>query len=56
MDSLYPGLSVGGYLMVDDYGALPGCKQSVHDYRERNGIEEEIVEVDWSGIYWQKGS
>lgn len=52
--NLYPKLSVGGYLIVDDYGAVPGCKQAVHDYRERCGIDEVLVEVDWTGVYWRR--
>jgi hypothetical protein len=54
LNNLYPGLSVGGYLIVDDYGAIAPCKQAVHDYRDRHGIEEEINEVDGTGVYWQK--
>jgi hypothetical protein len=51
---LYPKLSRGGYLIVDDYGALPACRQAVHDYRDAHGITEEIVTVDWTGAYWQR--
>jgi hypothetical protein len=52
--NLYPKLSIGGYLIVDDYGAISSCKQAVHDYREVNGINEEIHPIDWTGIYWQR--
>lgn len=52
--NLYPKLSTGGYLIVDDYGAFPACRQAVHDYREAHGIGEEIVPVDWSGVYWRR--
>ncbi|MBL0056989.1 MAG: class I SAM-dependent methyltransferase [Chitinophagaceae bacterium] len=53
-DYLYPKLSVGGYLIVDDYGAVPGCKQAVHDYRQQHNITEEIIDIDGSGVYWKK--
>lgn len=52
--NLYPKLSPGGYCIVDDYGALPPCRQAVHDYREAHGIGEEIVPIDWSGIFWRQ--
>jgi hypothetical protein len=52
--SLYPKLSKGGYLIVDDYGAVPGCRQAVHDYRQRNKITEEILPIDWTGVYWRR--
>ncbi len=50
---LYPKLSVGGFCVVDDY-ALRGCRQAVDDYRRQNRIEDEIVHIDWTGIYWRK--
>lgn len=52
--NLYPKLSVGGYLIVDDYGAVPACRQAVHDYREAHGISEELVDIDWTGVYWRR--
>ena len=51
--NLYPGLSVGGYLIVDDYD-IPACRQAVEDYRREHEIQEEIHEVDWTGVYWQR--
>ncbi|HEY3265402.1 MAG TPA: TylF/MycF family methyltransferase [Armatimonadota bacterium] len=52
--NLYPKLSPGGYLIVDDYGAIEACRQAVHDFRQANGINEEIVPVDWTGAYWRR--
>ncbi|HEY0078609.1 MAG TPA: TylF/MycF family methyltransferase [Pyrinomonadaceae bacterium] len=51
---LYPKLSVGGYCIVDDYKAVPACRPAVDDYRREHGITEEIVEIDWAGVYWQR--
>jgi O-methyltransferase len=56
LDALYPKLSVGGYLIVDDYGALEPCRRAVDDYRRDHGISEPLVEVDWTGVYWQRAS
>jgi O-methyltransferase len=53
---LYPKLSVGGYLIVDDYGCIPACKEAVHDYRQAYGITDEIHPIDWTGVYWQRAS
>jgi O-methyltransferase len=50
---LHPKLSNGGYVIIDDYGALPGCRKAVDDYRATNGITQQIIYVDWTGIYWQ---
>lgn len=52
--NLYPKLSVGGYLIVDDYGAVRGCKQAIEDYREELGITEKIEIIDWTGVYWRR--
>jgi len=51
---LYPRLSVGGYLIVDDYGIVPGCKQAVDEYRGEHGITEPIVDIDGWGVYWRR--
>jgi O-methyltransferase len=36
LTNLYPKLASGGFLIVDDYGAVPACKEAVH---ERNSCE-----------------
>jgi hypothetical protein len=53
LENLYPNLSVGGYVVIDDYVLLP-CRAAVHDFRERHGIRDEIVEIDWTGAYWRR--
>ncbi len=54
LNALYPKLSPGGFLIVDDYGAVPACRQAVEDYRAVHGIDEPIIEIDWTGAYWRK--
>jgi hypothetical protein len=54
LENLYPGLSPGGYVIVDDYHAVPTCRKAVGDYRDAHGIEEEIHQIDWTGTYWKK--
>ena len=51
--SLYPKLSPGGYLIIDDY-FLKGCKQAIVDYRKEHNITEEIIDIDGMGAYWRK--
>jgi O-methyltransferase len=51
---LYPKLVPGGYLIVDDYGAVEACRKAVEDYRTEQKIEDKIQTIDWTGIYWQK--
>ncbi|MGE3171529.1 MAG: TylF/MycF/NovP-related O-methyltransferase [Planctomycetota bacterium] len=52
--ALYPKLSVGGWLIVDDYGAVEGCKKAIADYRAQHDIREPIVEIDWTGAAWRR--
>jgi O-methyltransferase len=52
--NLYPKLSTGGYVIIDDVGAVPGCQRAVEDYRRQQNISEEIHQIDWTGVYWQK--
>jgi O-methyltransferase len=54
LESLYPKLSEGGYLIVDDYGACAGCQKAASDFRVAHKITDEIIPIDWTGIYWRK--
>jgi O-methyltransferase len=53
---LYPGLSVGGYLVVDDYGRFDGCRQAVDEFRREHGIAEPIEKVDHVCVRWRRES
>lgn len=52
--ALYPKLSVGGHLIVDDYGAIAACRQAVDDFRAEFDISEDIEEIDWTGVAWKR--
>jgi len=52
--ALYPKLSPGGYAIIDDYNDISSCCAAVTDYRKEHGIDEPIIEIDKSGVYWQK--
>lgn len=54
LTALYDKLSIGGYIIVDDYSALPACKLAVDDFRIERNITEEIMRVDWSAVFWKK--
>jgi hypothetical protein len=50
---LYPRVSPGGFVIVDDYHEVPGCKQAISDYRAQEGITAPIQEIDGLGVYWR---
>ncbi len=56
LETLYPKLAVGGYCIIDDYGALAACGRAVDDYRAAHAVTEPIQPVDWTGVYWRRES
>lgn len=59
LQHLYPRISTGGFVIVDDYGMIPGCNQAVEDYRAAHGIAEPLqiighVRGSPLGAYWRK--
>jgi O-methyltransferase len=53
---LYPGLALGGHLIVDDYGSFEGCRRAVDEFREEHGIGEAIEKVDSTCVRWRRES
>lgn len=61
LEALYPKLSVGGYVIVDDW-SLPNCRKAVSDYVRKNNVRGEFgfVQKTMNGItkdemaYWKK--
>jgi len=54
LSNLYLKLSVGGYVIIDDY-QIPGCQQAVHEFRAANGIEDDPLEpIDKWSVYWRR--
>jgi O-methyltransferase len=56
LDALYRRLSPGGFCIIDDYHGIDACCQAVTDYRQRNSVSAEIIEIDGSGVYWRKSA
>jgi len=51
---LYPRLSPGAFVIVDDYGALPNCKAAIDEFRATYAIDSPVTKIDWTGVYWRK--
>lgn len=52
--NLYPKLNEGGFCIIDDYGAVEGCREAIHDYFNDNGLQHELINVDGSRRYFRK--
>ena len=46
---LYPRLSVGGVLIVDDYGHWQGARRAVDEYLEQQGAALLLHRIDYTG-------
>lgn len=53
---LYDKVAPGGFVIVDDYGAVAGCQRAIHDFRASRGIEAPIQPIDGCGVFWQKAA
>lgn len=47
---------MGGYVIVDDYAAVPGCRAAVEDFRAAHDVKDELRVIDWSGVFWQRAA
>ena len=52
--NLYTKLTVGGFVIIDDYLTFAGCRQAITEYRATRGINDPIITVDWTAVYWRK--
>lgn len=53
LDNLYHRVAPGGFVIIDDYGAIPACRLAVEDFRRAHGIDNPISTIDWTGAYWR---
>jgi len=57
LEALYPRVSKGGYVIIDDYGHWPQCKKAVHDYFDKRldmNIGSLLKKVDYTCYYFIK--
>ena len=54
LEHLYPKLSPGGYIIIDDYNAFPYCKSAVDQYRTDHNITAKMIKIDAESVYWKK--
>ena len=54
LEGLYPRLSPGGICIIDDFGAVLGCRRAVEDYRRAQGITVPLINIDGKGVLWNK--
>ncbi|MGE8401853.1 MAG: TylF/MycF family methyltransferase [Delftia tsuruhatensis] len=53
LTALYHKVSIGGYVIVDDYHVVKACKQAIHDFLAENRVTASLIEIDGVGVYWK---
>jgi len=57
LNALYDKLSPGGYVIVDDYHVVSGCRNAIGDFLSARKIpSSRLSEIDGVGVFWQKTS
>ncbi|UCD58799.1 MAG: hypothetical protein JSV16_06750 [Candidatus Hydrogenedentota bacterium] len=51
---LYDKLTPGGFVIFDDYGAMPGCRSATNGFRGQGSIADPIHNIDGIGVYRRK--
>jgi hypothetical protein len=57
LTGLYERLSVGGYVIVDDYGEddWTYCRRAVDEFRAARDIADPLIQIDRRCFYWRRG-
>lgn len=49
MEHLFPRLSIGGVLIIDDYGHWKGARKAVDEYLGKNSVKILLNRIDYTG-------
>ena len=54
LNYLFDKVSLGGWIIIDDYWVVPACRSAVTDFFSSRGIAPQLHEIDGVGIFFQK--
>jgi len=54
LNLFYDKLSRGGFVIVDDYGVLEGCRDALDEFFKDRGGVPPLTKIDHSGVYFRK--
>lgn len=54
LETFYPRIPSGGYVVVDDYGHWIGARRATDEFRKAVGDEARLVRSDYTGVWWRK--
>ena len=53
LEALYPKVSPGGFVIIDDYGVLEPARRATDEFRSAQGITADLVDIDGAGVFWR---
>jgi Macrocin-O-methyltransferase (TylF) len=56
LHNLYDKVTSGGFVIVDDFGAVAACQQAILEFRRQRNIEDPIQNIDGIGVFWRKSA
>lgn len=56
LKNLYDKVSEGGFIIVDDFGAVQGCQTAILEFRANRQITDPIHPIDGCGVFWRKST
>lgn len=56
LENLYDDVVGGGYIVIDDYGCLVGCKKAVDDFLRDNNVDVTLIPINADIYYFIKPS
>ncbi|MEO7573742.1 MAG: CmcI family methyltransferase [Acidimicrobiales bacterium] len=56
LEAMYPKLSMGGFVIIDEHQTDAACARAVTEFRQRHGIDAPVEAVDWSAVTWRKNA
>lgn len=54
LTALYHTVVPGGFVVVDDFDAVGGCRTAIERFREQHGLDEPLERIDQSSVFWRK--
>ncbi len=54
LGALYDKVVPGGFVIVDDFGAVAGCQKAILEFRDERNIADPLYDIDGYGAFWRK--
>jgi O-methyltransferase len=54
LETFFPRVSPGGFVVLNDYGTFPGCRAATDEFLAHRGLELEPTFIDHAAVFFQK--